>query len=196
VCEASLLNNTTQGGGGRAARPLEKPGWTRRRKGVPNKITRDIREGCIAGFAAHGLDGKGKLGFPGYIQFLATKHPKTASRLIEKLLPFVVNTPGFRPPPVATLNIVSIESGSYLSSADIAHLQQQSDPHAIDHVPALEHHNEPAPVKEPIVEVYKPPTEQERSDPTPSLAALEAKLLALGHDELFKLAETLGVGRG
>jgi hypothetical protein len=117
-----------------------------RTRGIANKITRDIREGCIAGFAAHGLDGKGKLGFPGYIQFLATKHPKTASRLIEKLLPFVVNAPGFVSPTISTINVVSIPSGEYLSKETINHLQHQGS-HAIDRVPALEHHTEPAPVE-------------------------------------------------
>jgi len=51
-----------------------------------NRITRDIRAGCIEGFARHGADGRGKDGFAGYIFFLAKRHPKAAAKIIERLL--------------------------------------------------------------------------------------------------------------
>ena len=37
-----------------------------RQRGVSNKITRDIRDGAIAGFARHGSNGRGEGGFAGY----------------------------------------------------------------------------------------------------------------------------------
>jgi hypothetical protein len=140
-------------------------------------LTADIRRDCIAGFAAHGLDGKGKFGFRGYMQFLATKHPKAAARLIEKILPFVVNGSGFNPAPVSTIRIVGIESGEYLSREDIDRLQQQ--PQLFNHVPAIEHHNAPAPEIE--------------AKPEPRLAALEAELNNLSYDELLARARQCGL---
>jgi hypothetical protein len=104
-----------------------------------------IRRETIAGFARHGSNGRGEGGLAGFAFYLAKKHPKAAARLLEKVLPLQVNNSGFNPAPVSTINIVSIESGDYLSKEAIDRLQHQNT-HTIDHAPAqLEHHAEPAP---------------------------------------------------
>ncbi len=103
-----------------------------RKNGVRNKITRDIRQGCIDGFARHGSNGRGEGGFAGYIFFLAKRHPKAACRVIEKLLPLQVNGSGLGNAVIGTINVQSIPSGSFLSSEDIRKIQQ---PQLLEHEP-------------------------------------------------------------
>jgi hypothetical protein len=136
------------------------PEGARRVRGTLNKITSDIKNGCIEGFTKHGFDGRGKDGFPGYIRFLAAKHPKAACRIIEKLLPLNVNATGMANQMIGSIRIVSVPSGHFLSAAQIEHAS--NDPHdVIEGVPyelpaQLEHasiapeyaHAEPAPITE------------------------------------------------
>ena len=164
------------------------PTRARRVKGEANKITRDIKNGCIEGFAAHGLDGKGKLGFPGYIQFLAGKHPKAAVRIIEKLLPLQVNGQGFGHSAIGSVNIVSIPSGVHLTRSELAQLQNPT-PHVIDHVPqqetpALEPIEAPTPEPAAIDQEFTPQTERERQ--------LLTELEALSPEELLERAKQVG----
>jgi hypothetical protein len=97
-----------------------------RLKGNPNKINADIKSGCIEGFAAHGLDGKGKLGFPGFIQYLAEKHPKSAARIVEKLLPLHVSGSGFQSSPVGQVNVYSVPAGHFLKPGEMQQLLHES----------------------------------------------------------------------
>ena len=155
------------------------PENARRKKGTLNKITRDIRDGAIAGFARHGSNGRGEGGFAGYCFYLAKRHPKAAARLIEKLLPLTVNAnaTGFSGPTISTINVVSVPSGEYLSQEDIDRLNHQNDPHAIDHAPAqIEHHATPAPEIE-----------------TPEDARLLAELNDLSDEELRERAVRCGL---
>ena len=99
---------------------------------MQNKITRDIRQGCIDGCARHGSNGRGEGGFAGYIFFLAKRHPKAACRVIEKLLPLQVNGNGLGGAVIGTINVQSIPSGSFLSSEDIRKIQQ---PQLLEHEP-------------------------------------------------------------
>ena len=78
-----------------------------RQNGVRNKITRDIKEGCIAGFARHGSNGRGEGGFAGFCYYLAKRHPKAAAKIVEKLLPLQVNGAGLGGSMVSSVNIVS-----------------------------------------------------------------------------------------
>ena len=50
-----------------------------RAKGVMNKISADIKQGVVDGLARHGSDGEGEGGFPGFVFYLAKKHPKQAA---------------------------------------------------------------------------------------------------------------------
>ena len=80
---------------GKFAKGQPPPGRNvHRKRGAINKITRDIKEGCVAGLARHGSDGNGAGGFAGWVYFLARKHPKSAARIVEKLLPLTVNGSG------------------------------------------------------------------------------------------------------
>ena len=151
------------------------PENARRAKGVANKLTADIRRDCIAGFAAHGLDGKGKNGFRGYVQFLATKHPKAACRLIEKILPFVVNGNGLGHSAISTVNIVSVPSGSFLSREAMDRLQRE--PQLIEHTSTIEQ-TEPERFEEPAAIV--PEIETQSDD-----AQLAAELNAMSIEQLM-----------
>lgn len=119
---------------GRFEKGQPSPVGARRKKGVQNKITRDIREGCIAGFARHGSNGRGEGGFAGYIYFLAKRHPKAACRVIEKLLPLTVNGTGLGNATIGTINVVAVPHDRYVSANDLAKLR----PLELEHEPAIE----------------------------------------------------------
>src|SRR5258708_30779444 len=107
------------------------PEGARRKKGALNKITADIRAGCIEGFTRHGSNGRGEGGFAGYVFYLAKKHPKAAFRIIEKLLPLTVNGSGLGNRAIGQITIVSVPTGTYLNREDRA--KQREPPHTIDH---------------------------------------------------------------
>jgi hypothetical protein len=108
------------------------PEGARRKKGVLNKITADIKAGCISGFARHGSNGRGEGGFAGFCFYLAKKHPKAAARIVEKLLPLNVNGSGFPGAMINSVRILSVPSGTHLSKEELQRLQE---PHVIDHEP-------------------------------------------------------------
>jgi hypothetical protein len=53
-----------------------------RRKGVPNIITREVKEAILAACKAVGSDGHGKDGLTGYMMFLAREYPPTMGMLL------------------------------------------------------------------------------------------------------------------
>ena len=53
-----------------------------RRKGVPNIITREVKEAVIAAVNRHGSDGQGTDGMEGYMMFLAREYPTTMGMLL------------------------------------------------------------------------------------------------------------------
>src|SRR5258708_9702812 len=129
----------------------------RRKKGSLNKITADIREGAIAGFARHGSNGRGEGGFSGFCYYLAKKHPKAAAKIVEKLLPLNIHGQGFGNRAIGQINIVSVPHGVHLSRAE---MDQLREPHVIDHQPELLE----APAPEPI-EHYTAQVEPEARSP-------------------------------
>ena len=122
-----------------------------RRKGTVNKIPADIKKGCIEGFTAHGFDGRGLDGFPGYIRFLAGKHPKAAAKIVEKLLPLNITGTGLAASTIGSINVVSIPSGNFLTPEAIAQLSPrpplQIDQDIVrersDEAPQLDHESQP-----------------------------------------------------
>ena len=67
-----------------------KPKTGGRKPGVPNKLTREIKEAILAGGEQVGYDGKGKDGLPGYFRRLARDYPKDYAALIGKMLPMKI----------------------------------------------------------------------------------------------------------
>ena len=102
-----------------------------------DRIPHNVKADVVAGLAAHGEDGEGKGGFRGYITYLGRKHPKQAARLVERLLPpsvVVANTGSGAS--VHTVNIVSVESGRFLSKEEMQ--RAQSGPLLLEHEPQPE----------------------------------------------------------
>jgi hypothetical protein len=107
-----------------------------RQRGVQNRITKDIKEGAIAGFARHGSNGRGEGGFSGFCYYLAKKHPKAAARIVEKLLPLQIAGNGLGRSAIGQINIVSVPVDHYLSPEDVRKLAPE--PPLIEHDPQSE----------------------------------------------------------
>ena len=173
---------------GRFRRAPPSPEGARRKKGVLNKITADIREGAIAGFARHGSNGRGEGGFAGFCYFLAKRHPKAAARIVEKLLPLNVNATGLGGPHIGSIQIVSVPSNTYLTSEDVARIQGGEMP-TIEHLP-----QEIAPEPEPLPEAEPTPEELDNMSLNELLALADrrgligSELFASVSEELRKLS--------
>jgi hypothetical protein len=99
----------------------------------PNKIARDLKKGIMDAAERHGEDGIGTNGLEGYCYLLASKHPKIFAQLLGKVLPMQINASGGNF--IASVNIVSIPSESYLAPDDIARIKAQSAPATLEHDP-------------------------------------------------------------
>jgi hypothetical protein len=69
-----------------------KPKTGGRKPGVPNKLTREIREAILSGGEQFGYDGKGKDGLPGYFRRLAGENSTAYAALIGKMLPMKITS--------------------------------------------------------------------------------------------------------
>jgi hypothetical protein len=61
-----------------------------RRKGVPNRLTRDIREALIAATIASGYDKKGKDGLMGYFKRVADNDMRTHIVMLRSIMPRLI----------------------------------------------------------------------------------------------------------
>jgi len=71
--------------------PVAAPKGTRppggSRKGVPNKVTRELKEAILLAAERVGRDGKGQRGITGYLEQLAQHEPASFASLLGKVLP-------------------------------------------------------------------------------------------------------------
>ena len=105
-----------------------------RPKGTRDKIVRDLKQGTLIAAANIGRFGNGEDGLVGYLEDLALNHKKAFVSLLTKLLPLqpsIIGDDDVRP--TVSINIMSVESGSYLSSEDIKRLSAPGQ--AIEHEP-------------------------------------------------------------
>lgn len=146
-----------------------------RRKGSQDKICRNLKEGCLEAAINVGRDGHGTDGLIGFLEDLAMHHKKAFCSLLVKMMPLQASV-DVSTASVSQISIVSVPADHYFVPGS-----DPSEPGTLKHMPFPD----------------EPPARIEPSapEPSPSLSALESKLLALGHDELFKLAEALNVGR-
>jgi hypothetical protein len=77
-------------GRGRFEKGHKKSGG--RRKGVPNAMTRELREAILNAATKLGEDGKGRDGLEGYVMMLARKERKIFASLLRAVLPMQVTT--------------------------------------------------------------------------------------------------------
>lgn len=61
-----------------------------RTKGVPNKVTRTLKEAILYAAAQAGQDGRGKNGLEGFLAYQATENPKSFMSLLGRVLPMTV----------------------------------------------------------------------------------------------------------
>jgi hypothetical protein len=144
-----------------------------RPKGTRDKIVRDLKEGTLIAAANIGRDGSGEGGLVGYLEDLALNHKKAFTSLLTKLLPMqpsIIGDGVVRPG--VQLNIMSIESGSYLSLEDIERLKTSE---MIEHEPSeqlkLEQH--------PMVETSAPCEAPASASEVQLLTELSASIEAL-----------------
>ena len=157
-----------------------------------DRIPHNVKADVVAGLAAHGEDGKGKGGFRGYIKYLAGKYPKQAARLIERLLPPSVVVANTGPKAsIHTVNVVSVPSGTFLSSEEIQNLRSGAVP--IEHAPLRQLEQlEPLEHFEPSVE----PSAHGIIAQSPEEERLIAELSGMSYEELMRRAERLAEQQG
>jgi hypothetical protein len=63
-----------------------------RKKGVPNRLTREIKEAIVAACEQHGSDGMGTGGLQGYLLLLAKEERQSMAMLLRAVMPLQVNT--------------------------------------------------------------------------------------------------------
>lgn len=106
------------------------------RKGVQNKICRDLKEGLLQSAILHGFDGAGENGLIGFCLHLAKRHPKAHCSLLAKLLPFNLNA-NVASPTISSVNILAVPPGVHLSHQQLAAVQQ-GEPLVLDHEQTIE----------------------------------------------------------
>jgi hypothetical protein len=148
-----------------------------RQKGQLNRIPQDIKRGCIEGLSAHGFDGKGLDGFPGFVRYLAAKHPKAAAKIVERLLPLNIHGSGLTASTIGSINIVSVPENRFLSPADIERYRGgvSLEPALGPTQDAPEPSNPPEVLAEPVIEqalLQSPECEQEAVKPEPVAASV------------------------
>ena len=59
--------------------------------GIPNRVTRVLKEAILLAAEQVGEDRNGHDGLVGYLRFLATREPRAFANLLQKVLPLQVN---------------------------------------------------------------------------------------------------------
>jgi hypothetical protein len=93
-----------------------------RKKGVPNRVTADLKRGVVDAAIALGCDGNGTNGLQGFLMHLGWHHPKAFCGLLAKLLPLQISGDLQHSGGVATVNVISVPAGNYLTQEDVARL--------------------------------------------------------------------------
>ena len=96
----------------------------RKPKGRPNKLARDVKAGILDAAIAHGSDGEGAGGLQGFFAFLIKNDLRAFTGLVARLVPMKltadVDATSFSS--TATINVVSIPEGRYLTKDAIEEL--------------------------------------------------------------------------
>jgi hypothetical protein len=90
-----------------------------RQKGSINKVTKEIKAGCLEAATRLGRDGKGAGGFIGYLEFLGKEYPPCFAHLLGKLIPYQVNASLIASGTVS-INIVTAPENNFISPEEAA----------------------------------------------------------------------------
>jgi hypothetical protein len=126
----------------------------RRKRGVLNKVTRDLRHGIIEGAVKHGEDGKGK---GGHLRWAAHKQPKAYLALLGRLLPYNVAASANATIAIGDINIVQVPEDRFIRRSEAAR-QMVIEPEPPVELPApepvtIEQEPEPEPAPETSAEL-------------------------------------------
>lgn len=111
-----------------------KPGHVPAAGAGVNRVTRDLKIGIVDAAINLGRDGNGDGGLTGYLEFLASKHPKAFSGLLAKLLPMQVN--GRVSHAVANVNVIAVANGEFIADKQSAPAQIEHDAAAMAEITA------------------------------------------------------------
>lgn len=138
------------------------------RKGLQNKITRDLKEGLIEGAVQHGYDGNGAAGLTGYCRHIAERHPKLYCHLLAKLLPYNLNA-NVATATIGEVRIISVPPDHYFPKG-----ATENNLGALEYIPPAE----------PITPIEPAPSQRDE-------AKLIAALESLSVETLERLAASL-----
>jgi hypothetical protein len=149
-----------------------------RPKGSVNKVVRDLKEGVLTAAENIGNEDFNGTGLIGYLEDLGRHHKRAFASLLVKVLPMSVTGDGTLGAQIGAINIVSIESGKFLSPDGVEQFERPGL--------TLGQVSQPAPL---LLE-QRPPEPAPMPAPSTSeqLAALEAHLATLPRAELLRLA--------
>lgn len=105
--------------------PFFKPGHGKhggRLKGVPNRVTRELKSAILEAAEKHGSDGKGRDGIVGYLFRLAKIEPKAFSALLGRILPLQISGDANNPVRMITSSM-SPQEAAQLYAQTIQQLQ-------------------------------------------------------------------------
>lgn len=91
--------------------PAQMP---RRKKGVANRITRDIKYGLTEAAIRHGSNGRGKGGLVGFFQYLLLTDLRAFANLIGRMVPLQLNA-DVNGGGTVNVTISPVPSGNFLS---------------------------------------------------------------------------------
>lgn len=139
-------------------------------KGIPNKISRDLREGILDAAISHGADGNGKGGLSGCCDWLLRNHTKAFVPLLVRLLPLQVSGQVNHQTKL-NVQIVSVPRGMFYNRA--GELVPRGDPslvieHIADEVAARNHDE----VENPTAMDAPPPPRDDAGTPVMQLRAV------------------------
>jgi hypothetical protein len=98
--------------------PFKKkhPRYGGRKKGTPNKSTRNIRDAMTESAVKHGIDGKGTGGLTGFCQWLLANDLKAWTHIFSRLVPLQVAAETTnRGGGAMQVNVISVPRGVYFS---------------------------------------------------------------------------------
>jgi hypothetical protein len=113
----------------------DHPRLGRRKRGVPNRLSGNLRAAIIEAAELHGSDGKGGGKLTGYLLYLATRFPTTYAQLLGKILPYQIDATIDQALSMVSVTITPIPSNTFLTGKDLMKLQ---NPLAIEHERASE----------------------------------------------------------
>jgi hypothetical protein len=159
------------------------------RRGIQNKICRDLKEGLLEGAIRHGYDGNGLHGLVGYCHHLAERYPKTYGYLLGKLLPYNLNA-SVANTGISTVRIVSVPVGVHLNAEQLKRVEAGQS--VLDLQPQPLELAKPLDLAEPVASVPAPETPEGAASLDQQLMA-ELRTLSLSCGELLQRAQRMGL---